>query len=271
MATSEDKELKQRLGLYQVFLKLYDHHRSLLDEIFKLENIASPSLTGVAPRYVQGVVQGQQVYLITNLPAGETQSIIQSQRIWIIGRTSTCAIPIADKQLSRRHAAIQYIDHKGFYLIDFSSTNGTFVNGEPITQRLLLKDGDKVRLGSVAFSFFIANTRNAVAAVPQEVIAQLSITNSTQEKEVFVAAHEADAHEGVENPIEFDLEPEIPTAPVEEISLVKKPGEDTSLFLKRQRSIQKQPETPTLPQVDKVQQSEILDRFLSRQRHDEPS
>ena len=36
MATSEDKELKQRLGLYQVFLKLYEHHRGLLDEILKV-------------------------------------------------------------------------------------------------------------------------------------------------------------------------------------------------------------------------------------------
>jgi hypothetical protein len=26
-------EIEQRLGLYQVFLKLYEHHRSLLDEI----------------------------------------------------------------------------------------------------------------------------------------------------------------------------------------------------------------------------------------------
>ena len=33
---SGNTELEQRLGLYRVFLKLYEHHRSLLDEILDL-------------------------------------------------------------------------------------------------------------------------------------------------------------------------------------------------------------------------------------------
>jgi pSer/pThr/pTyr-binding forkhead associated (FHA) protein len=236
MATSEDKELKQRLGLYQVFLRLYEHHRGLLDEILKLENIGLPTLSGVVPQYIQGMVQGQQVSLMTNLREGETQILHQPQRLWTIGRHRSCAIPIADKQLSRRHAVIQYIDHQGFYLVDLDSTNGSFVNGEPLVQRLLLKDGDQIRLGGVTFSFFIAHSSHTLADVSPEVISHLAGTSLSASYEL--------ASDELSYVVLGESDLEIPTAPVEEeIPPQKGLEEDTSLFLKRQRATQQASET----------------------------
>ena len=168
--TAENVELKQRLGLYQVFLRLYEHHRGLLDEILNLENSRGSSLLGVMFPYVQGVVLGQQVYLVTNLLKGKTQTFTQPQNIWVIGRDSRqVTLPIADKRLSRCHAAIQYVENQGFYLTDFDSSNGSYVNGERVWHNFLLKDGDRIRLGSLTLVFLAGNESQSVGELSPEL------------------------------------------------------------------------------------------------------
>ncbi|MBN3963311.1 FHA domain-containing protein [Nostoc sp. NMS8] len=166
-------EIERRLTLYQVFLKLYEHHSSLLDEILQLENLSQPSLTRVKACYVYGVVDTAAVYLMTNLCDNQTQSLRQPQRIWTIGRNSTSGICIADNHLSRRHAAIQHIDEQGFYLIDFNSTNGSFVNGDRTVGRIKLKDGDRIRLGNMTFDFFVNYTYRVLPTVAIDLLMQL--------------------------------------------------------------------------------------------------
>ncbi len=176
---SGNGELEQRLGLYRVFLKLYEHHRSLLDEILDLENTDDKWRARAAVRFVHGVVQGQHVHLITNLLKGKTQLLHQVQSIWVIGRDRKAALPIQDKRLSRRHAAIQYLENDGFYLIDFNSTNGTFVNGEAVRHSVRLKDGDQVRLGSLAFTFFICNACQRLEPISTELLEQINNTRQS--------------------------------------------------------------------------------------------
>lgn len=166
-------ELEKRLGLYQVFLKIYEHNQSLLDEILQLENSTPVSLSGKAPAYVQGVVEGQQAYIITNLANGITQKLFQPQKVWVLGRDPHTALPIRDRWMSRRHAAIQYVHNEGFYLIDLNSTNGSFVNGEPVFQRQLLHDGDLIRLGGLAISFFSGETAQNLAPLSPDLLAQV--------------------------------------------------------------------------------------------------
>jgi pSer/pThr/pTyr-binding forkhead associated (FHA) protein len=172
VAELQDKELERRLSLFQVFLKLYEQHTNVLDEILGLENLA-PASFAVDPSYVQGVVDGSTVYIITNLCDRKTQSLQQPQGIWTIGRENSNGIYIADKYLSDRHAAIQYIDQQGFYLIDFKSTNGSFVNGEPVYQPTKLNDGDRIRLGMVTFDFFMNHTSRTLPTVAMELLMQL--------------------------------------------------------------------------------------------------
>lgn len=181
MAELQGQELQRRLSLFQVFLKLYEQHSSLLDDILQLENLTQTSLD-VNQSYVQGVIDGSTVYVITNLCDNKTQSLQQPQQIWTIGRDDSNGIYIADRYLSDRHAAIQYIDHQGFYLIDFKSTNGSFVNGELVYQPTKLNDGDRIRLGMITFDFFINHTCRTLPTVAVELLMQLvpgNIFNST--------------------------------------------------------------------------------------------
>ncbi|OUL33403.1 peptide-binding protein [Nostoc sp. T09] len=173
IAELQGKELQRRLSLFQVFLKLYEQHSSLLDDILQIENLAQASFMGVNSSYVQGVIDDSTVYVITNLYDNKTQSLQQPQQIWTIGRDDSNGIHIADKYLSDRHAAIQYIDQKGFYLIDFKSTNGSFINGEPVYQPTKLNDGDRIRLGMITFDFFVNHTCRTLPTVAIELLMQL--------------------------------------------------------------------------------------------------
>jgi hypothetical protein len=170
----EDRELQKRLELFQAFSKLYERHRDLLNEILALEQTGAkiPGKLGFF-NYVQGVVLDRQAFLVTNLLQGLSQILVQPQHLWLIGRDAgQVSLPIRDKRLSRRHAAIQYRDD-GFYVTDLDSTNGTFVNGERIRHPLFLQDGDRVRLGSMTFTFFVCSTGQELPPVAPEVLAHL--------------------------------------------------------------------------------------------------
>jgi hypothetical protein len=170
---SEYAELQERLKLYQVFQKLYEHHRGLLNEILDLEN-SSSSLVGMTLPYVQGFMSEDHAYLVTNLMQGKTQALMQPQQTWIIGRDPRHSfISVQDIRLSRCHAAIKYVLNQGFYLIDLGSRNQSFVNGEPVRQ-MLLKDGDQIRLGSVAFTFFLCQSTKTLEPLPLEIINRLA-------------------------------------------------------------------------------------------------
>ncbi|MER3492546.1 MAG: peptide-binding protein [Mastigocladus sp. ERB_26_2] len=235
IAEFSEKELEKRLSLYQVFLKLYEHHSSFLDEILQLENLPQPLSTGVQGCYLQGVIDGSAVYVITNLCEGKTQTLLQPQYIWTIGRDRTCGICVCDRRVSRRHAAIQYIensDYSGFYLVDFSSTNGTFVNGEPVYRPIKLQDGDHIRLGSMTFSFYVNLTPPQVLPrVAIELLMQLVTRKSGDEVQI-------NRKLSLEN-LDHTLEAfkEIPILNSEEIAV----------------------------SLSQKQQSEILDNFFSKQ------
>lgn len=167
-----DSSLKHKLSLYQVFIRLYEQHQTLLDEILNLENSSGEAFfRATAAPHVHGFVINGQVGLVTNLMKGGTQTILQPQHIWTIGRDRRKAvIPVADERLSRCHAAIAYQpEFQAFYLIDFESTNGSFANGEQIRHPHLLKDGDRIRLGSLSFSFSVSHSVRSGSLVASDV------------------------------------------------------------------------------------------------------
>jgi len=175
MADFLEEELAKRLSLYQGFLRLYERNTALIDGLLQSEEQYQPNEKEFTQLYVQGVVDESDIYITTNLSTGNTQKLLQPQQIWTIGRDNNNGICIADPYLSHRHGAIQYLrDRKNFYLIDFSSTNGSYVNGEPIYQPTKLKDGDCIRLGKLSFSFFFVNHHTKVLpSVAVELLMQL--------------------------------------------------------------------------------------------------
>jgi diguanylate cyclase (GGDEF)-like protein len=88
----------------------------------------------------------------------------------VLGRGEDCTIQIHDHSVSRRHARIEHcLD--GYYVHDLESTNGTFVNDQPVTDALL-HDGDYLRVGNCIFRFL---TGGNVEAEYHEEIYRLTI------------------------------------------------------------------------------------------------
>lgn len=77
---------------------------------------------------------------------GDARRVSVSDELFIIGRHSENDLCIPDNRLSREHARIENFGDS-FYISDSGSSNGTTVNGAPLTGSVALKDGDRVNLG----------------------------------------------------------------------------------------------------------------------------
>lgn len=246
---SQIPDLDQRLGLYRVFLKLYEHHRELLDEILDLENSENRYQPRGNWQFVQGVIQKNQAYLITNLLQDKTEVLMQPQNWWIVGRDRNAGISVPDKRLSRRHALLQYVAGRGFYLVDLKSTNGSYVNGESVRRSVLLKDGDRIRLGSLSFTFFLCQGGRQLASISPEVLQSLGVTQC-----------EADSL-ATPQPAATSL-----SAESDNLAEAALPSSDreTFVFLKSSDNLNQEIHESALPELSSAQKAEILDRFLNR-------
>jgi DNA-binding winged helix-turn-helix (wHTH) protein len=70
----------------------------------------------------------------------------------VIGRDPAVHVPIDDASVSRHHARI-VVDGFAARLEDLGSKNGTYVQDRRIETAVPLRDGDAIRLGSVALVF----------------------------------------------------------------------------------------------------------------------
>ncbi|HUX04276.1 MAG TPA: FHA domain-containing protein [Acidimicrobiales bacterium] len=68
----------------------------------------------------------------------------------VIGRSTDCDVSLYDNYLSSRHARVAN-DNGDLTVEDLGSTNGTYVNQELVTGRVLLARGDIVQVGGVLF------------------------------------------------------------------------------------------------------------------------
>jgi pSer/pThr/pTyr-binding forkhead associated (FHA) protein len=68
-----------------------------------------------------------------------------------IGRSRSCDLSLRSPDASRRHVEI-FFGPGGWRLRDLDSTNGTYVNGERVGERLL-RPGDRIEIGSDAITF----------------------------------------------------------------------------------------------------------------------
>jgi predicted component of type VI protein secretion system len=84
---------------------------------------------------------------------------------FVIGRDPTSDLPIADIEISRRHARL--IAQSGGHVIeDLGSTNGTFVNGQRIRTMVPLRPGASIRLGELVTLSYEANILDIDATPP---------------------------------------------------------------------------------------------------------
>lgn len=69
-----------------------------------------------------------------------------------IGRGLNNDIVLEDPRISRQHAQVRFKSRR-FLIADTGSTNGTYVNGTPVTTEQVLRTGDIVSLGGLELVF----------------------------------------------------------------------------------------------------------------------
>jgi len=87
--------------------------------------------------------------IITEGPGSGKEYVLEEAAI--LGRLDTNTIPVKDGKASREHAKI-YKQGSAFAIVDLNSSNGTFVNGQKITKRML-EPGDEISIGVVVMRF----------------------------------------------------------------------------------------------------------------------
>jgi pSer/pThr/pTyr-binding forkhead associated (FHA) protein len=69
---------------------------------------------------------------------------------FVIGRDPQCNLRPASAIISKRHCAVIIRGEKAF-VRDFDSTNGTFVNDQPVKNEIEIKDKDRLKVGPLVF------------------------------------------------------------------------------------------------------------------------
>lgn len=77
---------------------------------------------------------------------------LKQNRVIVVGRSSEADLVLNDPMASRRHFEVEGRDGK-FFIRDASSTNGTYLNGELLTEEKELEIGDKIEVGFTILSF----------------------------------------------------------------------------------------------------------------------
>ncbi len=73
-----------------------------------------------------------------------------------LGRAPDCDIVIPDRQVSRHHARLTETPD-GFLLEDLTSKNGTYLNGQRVTEPIPLRDGDEVQIALAQKFLFVSS------------------------------------------------------------------------------------------------------------------
>lgn len=89
-----------------------------------------------------------------------------------LGRTDENDVVVPDVGASRKHARI-VLEGEAYKVEDLRSSNGTKVNGEPLTRPLGLRDGDLLQIGEVTFTFQAhVDAANSTRIVSSQELAQ---------------------------------------------------------------------------------------------------
>lgn len=95
--------------------------------------------------------------VINGVDLGKKYSLAQPATV--LGRSSKVDIQIDEDAISRSHAIIDN-DGNSFRVRDLDSTNGTYVNDQPVSERTLV-DGDQIKIGRTIFKFLTGSNIEA--------------------------------------------------------------------------------------------------------------
>jgi len=124
-----------------------------LEEVYRAKEVeqllgltADLPAVGIAGRFRQWRV-GHRVRF-ARVPAEGVRLPLElvGDRAFILGRSRSCDVVLSDDTVSRSHAVLRRTA-EGWSIRDLGSSNGTWVNGEPIERTRIVVPGDAVVLG----------------------------------------------------------------------------------------------------------------------------
>jgi hypothetical protein len=68
----------------------------------------------------------------------------------LIGRDESCNYSIEEPTISARHARLSF-HHNQWWIEDLNSSNGTYLNDDPIVNPIVVTSNDQIRCGNFAF------------------------------------------------------------------------------------------------------------------------
>jgi pSer/pThr/pTyr-binding forkhead associated (FHA) protein len=109
-------------------------------------------------------VADQTPRLVIRTTSGFRFNFALSQSVVTIGRAPQCDLVLDDQYVSRLHAVIRH-ESEGYVLYDEESSNGTRVQGQRVSDRHLMQDGDEIQIGSVSLVFQAGRATSNLTAI----------------------------------------------------------------------------------------------------------
>jgi pSer/pThr/pTyr-binding forkhead associated (FHA) protein len=119
---------------------------------------SQPAPYARSAREIKAIIEAERAalpFLLWRDGAGEQQiATLEEQKQVTMGRGSSCDLVLGDDgEVSRAHAELERLGEEWAVVDDGLSRNGTFVNGQRISGRRRLADGDVMRLGNTAVEY----------------------------------------------------------------------------------------------------------------------
>lgn len=106
-----------------------------------------------------------ELSLIFSDPNEGRREVVVAAEKFVIGRSAECNLPVADTRLSREHLLIERYGDV-FVATDRGSSNGTILNGEPLSEPKAINNNDRLDLGGFEIKVVVRGGEPAAAAPP---------------------------------------------------------------------------------------------------------
>lgn len=140
---------------------------------------------------------GAMLILKTGEASQERWSLTSKENF--IGRTEDCEISLPVREVSRVHAVV-WMERGSWMIEDKGSRNGTFINGQQITGKHAVEDGDEIRIAEQFTFLFVDIDVTAPTNWKNESRALLEI--DSQGRRVWVVGQEVKPEL---SPLQFSL------------------------------------------------------------------
>lgn len=103
-------------------------------------------------------------FCLVDHAAGHHVVVPQDGTPFVVGRAANAGLRIAKPTVSNQHAELT-VKQSQLHLRDLHSTNGTFVNGMPVTGEAMLESGDLVQFADEVFQVGLSEASSAPATL----------------------------------------------------------------------------------------------------------